>query len=594
MSVMLSLVSWFLLAMAAGGGLHANSATAEVTIASNSAAVTAYWHTMLPNTLMPSAILELLAPPAGNEVQNSKCVWGPSTPNDVEKINNGNWGPSTKAEDEKSNGVWDPSTTNDVMKNNGNWGPSTTNDVEKNNGNWGSSTRKDVQKSKGVWGSFTTNDVEKINNGNWGPSTKAEDEKSNGVWDPSTTNDVMKDNGNWGPSTTNDVEKNNGNWGSSTRKDVQKSKGVWGSFTTNDVEKINNGNWGPSTKAEDEKSNGVWDLSTTNDILKNNGNWGPSNKAEDQKNNGNSGSSTTNDIQKRSRKWGPSTKADDQNHNGNWAWGSSTKAEDQNHNGNWAWGSLDIQKSHGESHIGQDNHKHGTMSNMVFLEEALKPGSTIPCYIQPSATLGAPLLRRDVADSIPMSTGNFIKILTMFAPASNDMATKIWSTLDDCEHPRAIKGETKACVSSVESMVEFAASVLGVSTYNLAAFSSPDVPVDGVMTGRGYKVAAVTRVREAGDTMTCHRGSFPFAMFMCHAVNPTRVYSVTLEGEDVDADGAGQRMEVLAVCHLDTSDFHPAKMPLHVKPGDAPLCHFISRDSILWAPATPASAHAAA
>ncbi|KAF6993128.1 hypothetical protein CFC21_010062 [Triticum aestivum] len=518
MSVMLSLVSWFLLAMAAGGGLHANSATAEVTIASNSAAVTAYWHTMLPNTLMPSAILELLAPPAGNEVQNSKCVWGPSTPNDVEKINNGNWGPSTKAEDEKSNGVWDPSTTNDVMKNNGNWGPS----------------------------------------------------------------------------TTNDVEKNNGNWGSSTRKDVQKSKGVWGSFTTNDVEKINNGNWGPSTKAEDEKSNGVWDLSTTNDILKNNGNWGPSNKAEDQKNNGNSGSSTTNDIQKRSRKWGPSTKADDQNHNGNWAWGSSTKAEDQNHNGNWAWGSLDIQKSHGESHIGQDNHKHGTMSNMVFLEEALKPGSTIPCYIQPSATLGAPLLRRDVADSIPMSTGNFIKILTMFAPASNDMATKIWSTLDDCEHPRAIKGETKACVSSVESMVEFAASVLGVSTYNLAAFSSPDVPVDGVMTGRGYKVAAVTRVREAGDTMTCHRGSFPFAMFMCHAVNPTRVYSVTLEGEDVDADGAGQRMEVLAVCHLDTSDFHPAKMPLHVKPGDAPLCHFISRDSILWAPATPASAHAAA
>ena len=51
--------------MAAGGGFHTNSATAEVTMASNAAAVSEYWHTMLRNTVMPLAILELLAPPAG-------------------------------------------------------------------------------------------------------------------------------------------------------------------------------------------------------------------------------------------------------------------------------------------------------------------------------------------------------------------------------------------------------------------------------------------------------------------------------------------------------------------------------------------------
>jgi hypothetical protein len=193
-----------------------------------------------------------------------------------------------------------------------------------------------------------------------------------------------------------------------------------------------------------------------------------------------------------------------------------------------------------------------------------------------------------------MSMRNFTDILRMFAPISNGMATDIWSTLEQCEHPDPIKGETKACATSFESMVEFVASVLGVSTYNLRAFSSPDAPVKGIMPGRGFKVVAATRVTEAEDTITCHGGRFPFALFMCHSLNPTRVYSVTLEEEDVDTDDASQRMEVLAVCHLDTSGFDPARMPLHVKPGDAPLCHFISRDSILWAAVAHASDHSAA
>jgi hypothetical protein len=52
--------------MAAGReGLHKDPASAEGTIVSSSAEVTAYWHTMLPNTPMPLAILELLTPPAG-------------------------------------------------------------------------------------------------------------------------------------------------------------------------------------------------------------------------------------------------------------------------------------------------------------------------------------------------------------------------------------------------------------------------------------------------------------------------------------------------------------------------------------------------
>jgi hypothetical protein len=233
--------------------------------------------------------------------------------------------------------------------------------------------------------------------------------------------------------------------------------------------------------------------------------------------------------------------------------------------------------------------------NTVFLEEALTPGSTIKPYIRPSAVSGgAPLLRRDVADSIPMSTENFTDIVAMFAPVSHHMARDIWSTIDICEHLRPVKDEKKTCVTSVESMVEFAASVVAKgNTGGLRAFSSPDVPAEGVAWQNMYKVAAAQRITEAaGDTVTCHNMKFPVAAYMCHAVNPTRVYTVTLESEHVAGTGeVGQRMEALAVCHLDTSQFGAMNMPENVKPGDAPLCHFISRDSVLWAPAAePAAA----
>jgi hypothetical protein len=234
------------------------------------------------------------------------------------------------------------------------------------------------------------------------------------------------------------------------------------------------------------------------------------------------------------------------------------------------------------------------LNNTVFLEEALTLGSIITPYIRPSAVSGgAPLLRRDVADSIPMSTENFTDVMKMFAPASHHMARDIWSTLDICEHLHPVKDEKKTCVTSVESMVEFAASVVaGGNTGGLRAFSLANVPAEGVAWGKMYKVVAAKRITEEGDTVTCHNMKFPVAAYMCHAVNPTRVYTVTLESEHVTSAGeVGQRMEALAVCHLDTSQFGAMNMPENVKPGDAPLCHFISRDSVLWAPAAePAAA----
>ncbi|KAL6909879.1 hypothetical protein ACP4OV_001538 [Aristida adscensionis] len=51
-------------------------------------------------------------------------------------------------------------------------------------------------------------------------------------------------------------------------------------------------------------------------------------------------------------------------------------------------------------------------------------------------------------------------------------------------------------------------------------------------------------------------------------------------------------MRVHAVCHLDTSKFYPKNpffVELGLKPEDASVCHFVSRDSVLWTRAAPAT-----
>ncbi|XP_015693419.2 BURP domain-containing protein 10-like isoform X2 [Oryza brachyantha] len=245
----------------------------------------------------------------------------------------------------------------------------------------------------------------------------------------------------------------------------------------------------------------------------------------------------------------------------------------------------------GHDHIHHDGHNH-----MVFGEELLTPGSTFTPYIMPASARG-PFLRRDVAESVPMSTKNFTDILKLFAPVSSAMAGGIWGTLAMCERPGyPVRGERRACARSVESLVELAMSVLG--TRDLRAFSSSEVPeegIDGTTTGmprRRYSVVSVKTVTSSQESMTCHGVKFAHAVFYCHAINPTRSYEVTLLQQE-EGDGDENRevlIRALAVCHLDTSEFDPKKMPANLRPGEGAACHFISRDSIIWAPADHASA----
>lgn len=239
-----------------------------------------------------------------------------------------------------------------------------------------------------------------------------------------------------------------------------------------------------------------------------------------------------------------------------------------------------------------------TSEKLLYPESAFTTGSKINLYIDRAAALHSTFLHRDVADSIPMSTENFTDIATMSLPVSVSMARDMWSTLSSCEHPREVVGEQKACATSLESMHKFVASALGTSSIH--GFStSLDVPEEGIASPLDiYKVVAVRAItaygasKEASNTVTCHSMNFPFALFYCHAVNPTRIYEVTLKKVENGVVSATQRMSpvvrALVVCHVNTSGFDPKLnywVKLGLKPGQASVCHFLTRGDVLWTPA---------
>ncbi|CAN6164194.1 unnamed protein product [Urochloa humidicola] len=134
------------------------------------------------------------------------------------------------------------------------------------------------------------------------------------------------------------------------------------------------------------------------------------------------------------------------------------------------------------------------------------------------------------------------------------------------------------------ALARLPAALLG--TRNVRAFSG-EMPVDpvGTKAQRGrYNVTAVRSLSESPMVAVCHEVTYPYAVFYCHTINPTAAYLVTLAAED----RASPAMEALAVCHLDTSLWSPRQPFLvahNLRPGDAAVCHFLSKLSIVWVPA---------
>uniref|UniRef100_A0A0E0E169 BURP domain-containing protein n=1 Tax=Oryza meridionalis TaxID=40149 RepID=A0A0E0E169_9ORYZ len=86
---------------------------------------------------------------------------------------------------------------------------------------------------------------------------------------------------------------------------------------------------------------------------------------------------------------------------------------------------------------GRQQHEHyhrnqHRLADVFFLEDKLRTGSVITPTI-PQTTFLPPLLRRDVANSIPFSINRLGDILNMFVPASLAIADEIQWVLEKCD-----------------------------------------------------------------------------------------------------------------------------------------------------------------
>lgn len=209
---------------------------------------------------------------------------------------------------------------------------------------------------------------------------------------------------------------------------------------------------------------------------------------------------------------------------------------------------------------------------LFFLEKDLQPGAKLNLFF-PKAALVPKFLPRSEADKIPFSSGKFSEIASHFSiERDSQEAQTMVETIKQCEEP-AIKGEAKECVTSLESMIDFATSKLGTRARALAT----EVKKEAVK--QQYTIAPGVHKLASAKSVACHSEAYPYAVYYCHETPDSSAYTVPLVGEDKT------RVDAVAVCHKDTSQWNPKHLAfqvLKVKPGSVPICHFIPEDHIVW------------
>ncbi|RVW60517.1 BURP domain protein RD22 [Vitis vinifera] len=154
-------------------------------------------------------------------------------------------------------------------------------------------------------------------------------------------------------------------------------------------------------------------------------------------------------------------------------------------------------------------------------------------------------------------------------PEKSKEAEIMKKTIQDCEQP-ALEGDSRFCATSLESLIDLSISKLGK---NIKLISN------GVEMGsQEYELGVGVKV-VADKSVVCHKQKYPYAVFYCHAIHKTRVYTLPFVGTE-----DGTKAEVVASCHIDMSAWNPKHATfqvLKVKPGTVPVCHFLPRDDLI-------------
>ncbi|XP_057249005.1 BURP domain protein RD22 [Beta vulgaris subsp. vulgaris] len=211
--------------------------------------------------------------------------------------------------------------------------------------------------------------------------------------------------------------------------------------------------------------------------------------------------------------------------------------------------------------------------SLFFLEKDMKPRHLMSLHFT-KTTNAATFLPRDVAKSLPFSSSKLSAILKEFLVEPNTEEAKvIEETIKGCEE-KGIQGEEKYCTTSLESLIDYVKNTLGK---NVKAMSTDARNVDDKV--QKYTISSMGKVADDNQAIVCHKQRYAYAVFYCHKSKGTSAYMVSL------MSGSGSTFKTMAICHRDTSAWNPKHLAfqvLNVKPGSAPICHFLPEDHIVW------------
>lgn len=223
---------------------------------------------------------------------------------------------------------------------------------------------------------------------------------------------------------------------------------------------------------------------------------------------------------------------------------------------------------------------------MVFyMLPDLQVGKVMPIHFPNRHLSPSQLLSKHEAEKIPFSYSEFPNLLRLFSfKEGSPQAIAMESTLKECE-VKPIKGETKFCATSMESVHEFAHGIFGLNT-QVKTLTTTHLknPPSGLL--QNYKVIEISQNIPSPKLVACHTMPYPYAVFYCHSQeSENKVLKVSLEGED------GDLVEALSVCHMDTSQWsrnHVSFGVLGVEPGTTSVCHFFPSDHFVFIPSSAA------
>lgn len=130
---------------------------------------------------------------------------------------------------------------------------------------------------------------------------------------------------------------------------------------------------------------------------------------------------------------------------------------------------------------------------VFFFVEDLKQGNTIPIYFPKKETKASPhVLSREEANSIPFSSYELNHLIHYFSfPQGSPQATAMEDTLRQCE-TKHIKGETKLCATSLESMLDFTKGILGSET-EIEKLSTVHIKQSNTLLQK-YKITGIQKI----------------------------------------------------------------------------------------------------